>query len=108
MLRAGARARGVVVEQVDGLPGVAVGSTCDAWLWPDTPGRCKARLDCGDLLLYGLEGGVFDCADESSGGEARTSAQDGDPSFSLAAGRLELRDDASGRLGAFTLVGKLE
>ena len=109
VLEAGLRSRKVIVEQVEGLAEIAVGSECAVWLWPEpTPGSCGARLACGDAVLYGAEGSTVPCEDDQRGGEDMTHSKDGDPAFHVDGETIELRDDDSGRLGAFTLRGRVE
>lgn len=107
-LEAGLKARKVIVEQAEGLTEIAVGSECRVWLWSTEPGSCGARMACGEAVLYGAEGSVVPCKDDGTGGEDMTTSKDDDPAFRLDANTVELRDDESGRLGAFTLRGRVE
>ncbi|NVB39445.1 hypothetical protein G6O69_16505 [Pseudenhygromyxa sp. WMMC2535] len=107
-LEAGLKSRKVIVEQVEGLAGVTVGSECAVWLWPTTPGSCGARLACGDLVLYGSEESSVPCKEDGTGGEDMTTAKDGDPAFRLEEGAVSLRDDDEGTLGAFSFEGRVE
>lgn len=107
-LEAGLTARTVTVDKVAGLPGVAAGSTCKVWLWSTKPGKCGARLACGDAVLYGAGSSVVPCKDARTGGEDMTSAKDGDPSFKLDATSVVVSDDKSGPRGAFKLTGRVQ
>ncbi|MEZ4449050.1 MAG: hypothetical protein R3B09_06160 [Nannocystaceae bacterium] len=107
VLEAGLTAREVVVDQVEGLAGLAAGATCKVWIWPAGSGSCGARMACGDRVIYGVDGSSVECDADGGGGEELTSRQDGDPSFRVADGKVTVRDDASGRDGAFTLRGTL-
>ncbi|MEM6292019.1 MAG: hypothetical protein AAGA54_12165 [Myxococcota bacterium] len=91
------------VGSVTGLPDVAAGDTCHAWLWPADEGTCNARFACGDVVLYGDDGSVLPC----SGGTAEergVTRDDGDPAFAITPTTVKVRDDASGSMGAFELV----
>jgi len=105
------------VQTVVGNPGrVTAGSTCDFRVTrhdrPDGTFWCNAQVSCGGTLLYGGPGaGFFDCTLYEQpqrhvvGEDPNTSATDRDAAMRLDTLRaeLEVRDDASGRLGAFTV-----
>lgn len=60
------------------------------------------------IIGSGAGGSTVPCKDDGTGGEDMTTEKDGDPSFRLGANQVELRDDKAGRLGAFTLRGRVE
>ncbi|MGF1468649.1 MAG: hypothetical protein ACFCGT_21195 [Sandaracinaceae bacterium] len=109
------------VTEVDGLPQVAPGARCE---FPVTvtarPGGtfwCNAQIRCGGELLYGGQNaGFFDCTlyegDEPHvvGEDDRTTGDDGDSAMRIDSlnGVISVRDDANGRLGAFTLSARIE
>ncbi len=97
------------------LDAVRVGSTCtfpvtqhtrdDGTFW------CRAEIQCGGRTLYGGgSAGYFDCTLYEQpqrhvvGQDLNTTSGDRDPAMRLDTLRteLELRDDASGALGAFS------
>ncbi|MFY0534331.1 hypothetical protein [Nannocystis pusilla] len=89
------------VTRASGLAGVAAGSRCTVSVTPGD-GSCKAHAQCERHAVYA--GGHFPCTGAGAslaGGEAMTTASDGDPSIAidLAARTLTLRDDARGDLG---------
>lgn len=59
-------------------------------------------------MLYGAGRSTVPCKDDGTGGEDMTTEKDGDPSFRLDAHAVVLHDDKTGRLGAFTLSGRVE
>ena len=78
---------------------------------------CRAEIRCGTELLYGGgTAGYFGCnvvdtgAVSVVGGEAGTTSDDRDAAVQLntAAGTLTIRDDASGRIGTYSLTARVE
>ncbi len=109
-----------VVEEVSGLDDVSVGDTCSFDVTrhdrPDRTFWCNAQVRCGGQLLYGGAGaGFFDCTLYEQperhvvGEDPRTTSQDGDAAMRLDTLRstLTVRDDPRGRLGAFSLRGRV-
>ena len=70
--------------------------------------QCQARVSCGDKVLYGFQPSSVTCAGTDTATDPTTSDQDGDPALSLRKTELTLSDDASGRLGAFSLRAHLK
>jgi len=95
-LQAGLAARDVVVDEVEGLPTVAVGGACKLWLWSTGPAICGARVACGDAVLYGASDTSIPCKDRV-GGDAWTTAKDRDPSIKFDATTVVLSDDKTGK-----------
>lgn len=108
------------VEEAEGLVGIAAGTECRFPVTreprPDGTFWCNAQVSCGSQLLYGgPNAGYFDCTlYEGSerhvvGEDANTTAVDQDAAMRLDTLRHELtvRDDARGRLGAFTLRARV-
>ena len=108
------------IDTVQGarLSGLAAGSTCsfDVTQHSRTDGTfwCNAQIRCGGHLLYGGEdAGFFDCTlyehpqRHVVGQDRNTTIRDSDAAMRVDTLRaeLEVRDDASGRLGAFTVRG---
>ncbi|WP_434424905.1 hypothetical protein [Nannocystis pusilla] len=98
------------VTSASGLAGVAAGSRCTVSV---TPGhdKCQAYAQCERHAVYA--GGHFPCMGTGAslaGGEAMTTASDGDPSIALdiAARTLTLRDDARGHLGRFEIAATID
>jgi protein kinase-like protein len=100
----GAVERGVRVSSVRGLPSVKPGDVCTLRIEPERgPHNCRARVTCGDEVLYGGgdEGGRNDCV--LRGGkpvaflDKDMSAVDGDgrAEFDLLSGRAALYDNTS-------------
>jgi hypothetical protein len=107
-VEAGLKPRKAIVEEVTGLADVAVGSECQVWLWATGRSGCSARMACGDRVLYGGSTNRLACTDEFTAADPMTSGDDGDPVFRVDAKTIEVRDSESGRLGAFTLRGRVE
>jgi hypothetical protein len=109
------------VTSVTGNPGVAPGNVCSfAVEHHEQPARpegywCRAHVMCGLTLIYGGgEAGYFPCTLTDSprgvtGADGDTTATDRDGSLELdtRSGRLVVRDDASGHLGAFSVEGTI-
>lgn len=98
------------VTSATGLAGVAAGSRCTVSVTPGD-GNCEANVQCERLAVYA--GGHFPCTGTGAalaGGEAMTTASDGDPSIALdiAARTLTLKDDARGGLGAFDITATID
>jgi hypothetical protein len=105
------------VTAITGNPGVSPGTQCvfvvEQHDQSDRPAGywCRANVMCGLTLLYG--GGtsgyfpctVFDSPRAVVGIDGDTTSSDTDGSLELdtRAGRLRVTDDASGRLGAFSV-----
>jgi hypothetical protein len=114
----------VTLVEASGIAGLEAGATCDAFVfraltaaegatWFSPAGDCRARVECGSLVLYGDGGSSCPCTvrrDDVRAGEDMTTATDGDPAFSLdtSEGTFSLRDDAEGTHGAFALRGTVE
>jgi len=107
-LEGGLSRRPFTLETVEGLEGLAKGDACTLWTWPESDGRCSARLACGERVLYGEGGSSLPCSPDGTAGEDMTTAKDGDPAIRIETDAVQLDDDATGRLGAFTLRGRLE
>ena len=104
------------VRRVQGRSPVRVGAPCDFEVLrvrrADGGSWCRALVACGERLLYGgPDAGYFDC---ELGGVARpfvrgadpwTTSEDGDAAMGLDTpeGTLQVRDDASGAFGRFSL-----
>lgn len=108
------------VEEAEGLAGIAAGTECRFPVTreprPDGTFWCNAQVRCGSQLLYGgANAGYFDCTLYEGterhvvGEDANTTAVDQDAAMRLDTLRHELtvRDDARGRLGAFTLRARV-
>ncbi|MFZ6180881.1 hypothetical protein [Nannocystis pusilla] len=98
------------VTSASGLAGVAAGSRCTVSVTPGA-GNCEAHVQCERHAVYA--GGHFPCTGTGAslaGGEAMTTASDGDPSIALdiAARTLTLKDDARGGLGAFDITATID
>ncbi len=108
------------VTEVTGLDRVRVGATCtfpvrqeprrDGTFW------CKAEIRCaGELLYGGGRAGYFDCTLYEQpqrhvvGEDRQTTSRDRDAAMRLdtLSEELEVRDDATGRLGPFTLRARV-
>lgn len=97
--------------------GLECGSECECSVRLATPhqedGRCQARLWCGDELVFGdWSMGQFDChVRDGHVSGADTEASDGsmgtNPRFSIDGDTITASDEAVGRLGAFTLEGRV-
>lgn len=115
-----ARRVSAIVEQVSGVPGLRHGSTClfdvtrvdrdDGTFW------CNAQVSCGGQLLYGgVDAGFFECTLYEQperhvvGDDPDTTSADRDAAMHLDTLRSQLtvRDDASGRLGAFSVRARV-
>ncbi len=107
-LEGGLSPRSLTLTTVEGLDGLAKDDACTLWTWPEDEGRCGARLACGSRVLYGEGGSSLPCAPDGTAGEDMTTTKDGDPAIRIDADVVELRDDETGRLGAFMLRGKLK
>lgn len=110
------RAVTVRVSEVRGVPGLQVGATCVFPVRreerPDGTFWCNAHIECGGALLYGGgTAGYFDCTlyeqpqRHVAGEDPNTSSVDRDPAMHLntLSGELEVRDDATGPLGEFSV-----
>ncbi|MCY0995354.1 hypothetical protein OV203_49970 [Nannocystis sp. ILAH1] len=98
------------VTSASGLAGVATGARCTVSVAPGD-GNCEANVQCEGHAVYA--GGHFPCTGTGAslaGGEAMTTARDGDPSIAIdiAARTLTLRDDARGGLGAFDMAARID
>lgn len=104
------------VTSVRGAQVVPVGAECrfDVRRVREAGGAatCNAQVHCGQKLLYGgPTAGFFPCtideppARDVVGSDGRTTAEDSDAALELdtRAGRLRIRDDASGPHGAYEL-----
>lgn len=109
-----------IVEQVSGVPGLRSGSTClfdvNRFDRPDGTFWCNAQVSCGGQLLYGGAGaGYFECTLYEQperhvvGDDPDTTSADSDAAMRLDTlrGQLTVRDDASGRLGAFSVRARV-
>lgn len=109
-----------VVEESAGLSSVQVGATCSFEVTrqdrPDGTFWCNAQVRCGGQLLYGGAGaGFFDCTLYEQpqrhvvGEDPNTTSGDGDAAMRLDTLRsvLTVRDDASGRLGSFSVRARV-
>lgn len=109
-----------VVEEVTGAIAARVGTACafdvtrhdraDGTFW------CNAQVSCAGQLLYGGQGaGYFDCTlyerpqRHVVGEDPSTTQADGDAAMRLdtLGGLLTVRDDPTGRLGAFALRARV-
>lgn len=109
------------VTSVRGLAGLAVGGACEVALEhrPEAPrSACRAEVRCGERVLYGDSdvSGFFRCEvtegnpPQVRGSDERTRAGDGDAALSLdtAARTLVVRDDDTGRWGAFHVEANID
>jgi hypothetical protein len=110
------------VDQVAGTTPVRVGDTCTFVVEvndrPDAPAGywCHTVAMCGSTLLYGgPSNGYFLCAVYDNppaimGEDAETTGADSDGSFQLDSrgGRMIVRDDAGGPLGAFRVEAAVQ
>ncbi|MDH5490586.1 MAG: hypothetical protein OEY14_01290 [Myxococcales bacterium] len=113
--------RTTVIEAI-GVPDLLPGSVCefDVELHPQQNDRgywCRTDVRCGSKTLFGGDArwGFFGCALYDApasvvGLDGETSAQGGDPAFSIdsRAGLVWARDDASGAAGAFHVRAVIE
>ncbi len=110
----------VVVTESQGLGRVPAGTACTMDVErhdrPDGSFVCRTDLTCDGVPLYGgADSGYFDCTlyqgspRHVAGEDRQTSRQDADPAFRVDTirGELELSDDATGRLGAFVVRGRV-
>jgi len=117
---ANSRTVNVSVTEVTGLSTVQVGTTCSFPVSrvtrPDGTFWCNAQIRCGAELLYGGgQAGYFDCTLYEQpqrhvfGEDRNTTRSDRDAAMRLDTLReeLEVRDDATGRLGAFTVRARV-
>lgn len=108
------------VEAATGVPGLRAGSECSFDVThgdrPDGTFWCNAQVRCAGRLLYGgPSAGFFECTlyerpeRHVVGEDPSTTSQDGDAAMRLdtLAGRLTVRDDPRGRLGAFTVRARV-
>ena len=118
--QAGARHVVAEVTEANGLASVRVGSRCELDVTREdrTDGTfwCNAQVRCAGELVYGGENaGYFDCTLYEQpqrhvvGQDLNTSSGDRDAAMRLDTLRseLEVRDDASGRLGAFLIRARV-
>jgi hypothetical protein len=109
-----------IVEQATGVPGLRAGTTCLFDVTrsdrPDGTFWCNAQVSCGGQLLYGGPGaGFFECTLYEQperhvvGDDPDTTSADSDAAMHLDTLRnqLTVRDDASGRLGAFSVRARV-
>jgi len=109
-----------VISAATGSAGVTPGTECrfpvtrepreDGTFW------CRAQVTCGSVLLYGGgTAGYFNCQlwetprRDVIGRDADTTSGDQDPSLDLdtRAGTMRIVDDATGRLGAFSVDARI-
>lgn len=108
------------VESASGLSSVAVGATCEFDVEQHDRGDgtfwCRAQVRCaGELLYGGPSAGYFDCTLYEQphrhvvGEDRDTTRVDSDAAMRLNTLRneLEVRDDPSGRLGAFEVRARV-
>lgn len=109
------------VTGVTGNPGVSPGTPCTFLVEQhdaaERPGGywCRANVMCGLTLLYGGgTAGYFPCTVTDSprsvvGRDSDTTQSDSDGSLDIdtRAGRLRVADDATGRLGAFSVDAQI-
>lgn len=109
-----------VVESVQGLPAVSVGTPCSFTVdqrQMQSELMCHANVMCGGVTVYGTtpDNGYFHCAVFSTsppaitGYDNDTTATDSDSSFSIdtASGVFRVTDDSTGSLGAFSLSARI-
>ena len=109
------------VTRVSGVRSVSTGTQCSFDVTredrPDGTFWCNAQVRCGTTLLYGGAGaGYFDCTLYEQperhvlGEDPNTSATDRDAAMRIdtLSGELTVRDDASGPLGQFEVVARID
>ena len=98
--------------------GLACGAACECELRLTRPhegqGTCHVWLQCGDQIVLGEHRahGEYECAVQGGRAagadlEGSTDAWRGDPRFSLDGDTFTASDESVGRLGAFTLEGRI-
>lgn len=82
---------------------------------PDDRGRCRTQITCDSVLVYGgPTAGYFPCRFDSAsrsvnGSDTETTSDDGDAAMTVDTGSrtLQIRDDATGPSGEFSLSATL-